>query len=428
MSTTSTDRLAEAYQAARPRGAALHAEACRYFAALGATHFARAAVPFRPYITRASGSRKWDADGHEYVDYVMGHGALVLGHNHPDVVAALQQQLTRGIHFGDNHELEVEWARRIQAMMPSAERVEFFACGQEANLMAIRLARIHTARRRILRLRFNYHGWADELAGPYAAGTVADAVTLIDPNDLALLERELRTREYAILLVEGGGAYLAGRVPIAVEYYQALPDLTRRSGTVLLLDEVVTCFREGSGGWQAAVGIRPDLTTVGKAVSGGLPAGGLLGRAELFQPLDPGNRPERLVVHGGTWNALPLTAAAGIAACRLYQDGAPQRLVRRRADTFKDAGNAVLARLGIRGRLQGRTVVHLILGDIESGPGGQPQANRRLDLHLLQRGISTLLGDAFVFSAAHTEADVEQTVNSLAQALQAMQEEGTLPP
>lgn len=427
MTTTSPDRLALEYQAARPRGAALHREASRYFAARGATHFARAAVPFRPYITHASGSRKWDADGHEYIDYVMGHGALMLGHNHPAVVAAVQQQLTRGVHFGDNHELEVEWARLIQTLMPSAERIEFFACGQEANLLGIRLARIHTARRRVLRLRFNYHGWADELAGPQAAGTVADEVTLIEPNDLALLERELLTRKYAVLLIEGGGAYLAGRVPIAVEYYQALPELTRQSGTVLLLDEVVTGFREGPGGWQAVVGIRPDLTSVGKAVSGGLPAGGLLGRAELFQPLDPGSRPERLVVHGGTWNALPLTAAAGIAACRLYQDGEPQRLARRRADSFSHAGNAVLGRLGVRGRLQGRTAVHLILGDSEGGPGSHAQANRRLDLHLLQRGISTLLGDAFIFSSAHTPDDVEQTVDALAQSLQAMLEEGTLP-
>jgi glutamate-1-semialdehyde 2,1-aminomutase len=417
MTAIATDRLLDAYLAARPRSAALHASALRSFAAKGATHFARAAVPFRPYIERAEGARKWDVDGHEYLDYVVGHGALILGHGHPSVVEAVQAQAGRGLHYGDNHPLEVEWAALIQEMMPSAERIEFFASGQEANLMAIRLARVHTGRRKVLRLKGNYHGWADELAGPDAPGSVAEQVTVIAPNDLGALERELATREYALLFVEGGGGFLSGRIPISPEFYRALPGLTGRYGTVLLLDEVVTGFREAPGGWQSVVGISPDLTTLGKAVSGGLPSGALVGRAELFAPLDPGAEPARQVHHGGTWNAVPVTCAAGIAACRLYRDGAPQRAARVRGDRLIAMVTGLLGELGVAGRCWGRSIVHLAL---EAGVA----AHRRLDLHLLHRGVASLRSEAFILSAAHTERDLELTVEALRASLVAMQEEG----
>lgn len=417
------DPLAESYVSARPKSAALHRAAMGRFAARGATHFARAAVTFRPYIERAEGARKWDVDGHEYLDYVVGHGALILGHSHPAVVDAVRDQAGRGVHFGDNHPLEVEWAGLIQEMMPSAERVEYFASGQEANLMAIRLSRVQTGRRKVLRFRGNYHGWADELTGPDAPGTVAEQVRIIEPNDLAALECELATREYALLFVEGGGGFLSGRIPMSPEFYRALPDLCRRYGTVLLLDEVVTGFREAPGGWQSVVGIRPDLTTLGKAVSGGLPSGALVGRAELFAPLDPGAEPARMVAHGGTWNAVPVTCAAGMAACRLYRDGAPQRAARARGDRLIALVNGVLGEVGVPGRCWGRSIVHLAF-DV---PGVDSKAvELRLDLHLLQRGVASIRGQAFILSAAHSEPNLELTAEALRASLVAMREEGTL--
>src|SRR5688572_26469332 len=127
------DRLTETYLNTHRKSAERNARARGLFPAHGATHFARVRAPFRPYIVEAKGSRKWDIDGNEYVDYVMGHGALVLGHSHPAIVEAITRQAAKGIHFGDNHGLEIEWAERIQGLMPSAERIEFFASGQEAN-------------------------------------------------------------------------------------------------------------------------------------------------------------------------------------------------------------------------------------------------------------------------------------------------------
>ena len=122
--------IVEEYVRSHPRSQELHERARRILPANGATHAARVLDPFRPYITHASGSRKWDVDGNEYIDYVLGHGALILGHGHPDVVAAVREQMAKGTHYGDNHELEVAWAELVQGMMPAMERVEFFSCGQ----------------------------------------------------------------------------------------------------------------------------------------------------------------------------------------------------------------------------------------------------------------------------------------------------------
>ena len=197
-----SDDLTRAYVEARPRSAALAGRARGFFAARGATHFSRVMAPFRPYIVRARGARKWDVDGHEYVDYVMGHGALILGHSHPAVIDAIAAQSRLGLHYGDSHLLELEWAGLIRALMPAAERIEFFASGQEANQMGIRLARVATGRKGLLKFTFNYHGWADELTGPGTAGALDDHVTTIAANDPDLLERELASGAYACVLME----------------------------------------------------------------------------------------------------------------------------------------------------------------------------------------------------------------------------------
>ena len=137
-------KIEEEYINARPRSKKLHDQALNLFPAKGATHASRVLDPFRPYITHAKGSRKWDVDGNEYIDYVIGHGGLILGHSHPAIVKAVQDQVAKGVHYGENHELEIKWAELIIQMMPIAERIEFCACGQEANMMGIRLSRIYT--------------------------------------------------------------------------------------------------------------------------------------------------------------------------------------------------------------------------------------------------------------------------------------------
>lgn len=435
------DSAIEAYRRHHPWSAELHARATALFPAQGATHFSRVHNPYRPYIVRAAGARKWDIDGHEYLDYVMGHGSLVLGHSHPAVVEAIQRQAALGLHYGDNHPLEVEWAERIRALMPTAERIEFCASGQEANQMGIRIARASTGRRQLLKFQHNYHGWADELAPKGAPGAIDDQVTVIPANDLGLVEQHLANRDVAVVLIEGGGGRTSGRAPTSVAFFQALPELCRRFGTVLLLDEVVTGFREAPGGWQSVVGMVPDLTTIGKAASGGLAAGALLGRADLLAALSPSAAADRRVVHGGTWNAVPISCAAGIAACDLYPDGTPQRTARARADRFRRDVNAMFRRIEAPARCYGRSIVQLYLGPVDQDPVDDTAApaataklmdpastprHQRLDLHLLERGIATMRGEALCFSAAHSEADVDRTVAAFESAVGALIEEGGL--
>lgn len=436
------EQLVEEYVRAHSGSQKLHDRAVNHFAAKGATHTGRIIDPFRPYITHAKGSRKWDVDGNEYIDYIMGHGALILGHSHPAIVEAVQKQMAKGVHFGESHELEVELAELIKEMMPMAERVAFFSCGQEANMMAIRLSRVFTGRRKVLRFEENFHGWADELIHEGSAGILADEVSIIPSNDLHRVEAELSTGEYAVLLTEGGGAFMNGRVPIDLDFVRALLDLTRKHNTLWVLDEVVTGFRDAPGGWQSVVGVTPDLTTLGKCLGGGLPIGAVVGRADIMEAFNPTIPLERRVVHSGTWNANPLVCSAGTAACRLYQDGEPQKRARERADYFRKEGNNVLKERGISGRLYSRTIVHLYLGPLEFEPSEDtlpptkdiekimnPETLpilSRLCLHLLQRGIAAFDRGFFVLSAAHTREDIDRTIQAFAGSLDAMIAEGTL--
>jgi glutamate-1-semialdehyde 2,1-aminomutase len=436
----SKDQLVETYREKHPASAGLHQRARDVFAGDGATAFVRMLDPYRPYITHAKGSKKWDVDGNEYIDYVMGHGALLLGHSHPAIVAAVQEQVAKGVHFGDNHLLEVELAERIKSLLPSAERVAFFSCGQEANLMAIRISRIFTGRRKILRFVENFHGWADEVAWPPTApGVVADAVTIV-PYDLDRVEEELATEQYAIVMTEGGGAHMSGQVPIDTDFVQALPDLVHKYGSVWHMDEVVTGFRDTVGGFQTLVGVKPDLTSLGKIIGGGLGIGALAGRADIMEPFSATAPDDARVRHSGTWNANPLTCAAGLAACEIYRTGEPQKRANELAAQFRQGANRALRQKGVEAWLYGRSVTHIYFGPIDFEPpdGASPPtrdvekivgmvpAKVRVGHHLLQRGVAILGGWLFVFSAAHDEEDVAKTLTAFSDSIDAMLVEGAL--
>jgi glutamate-1-semialdehyde 2,1-aminomutase len=435
-----TLNIVDEYIKTHPGSQKLHERAMRIFAANGATHTARTLDPFRPHVVRAQGTRKWDIDGNEYIDYVMGHGALILGHAHPAVVQAVQEQVAKGTHYGENHELEIEWAELIQRMMPAMEKIEFFPCGQEANMMAVRLSRLFTRRKKILRFVENFHGWGDELVVTDTPGVSNDYVTMIPGHDLKLLEKELATKEYAMVMVEGGGAHMAGQIPWDPDFIRHIPALTRHYGTVFLIDEVVTGFRDATGGWQSTIGVTPDLTSLGKTIGGGLGVGALGGRTEIMDMLKPTAPPQPFARHSGTWNANPLTAAAGVAACKLYLDGKPQRRANELGAYLRKKGNQALKDKGYAGRLYGRTIVHIYLGlpDYEPADDSLPPTSDvakliskadeklKLCLHLLQRGIATMGGKFFVLSGLHTEEELDQTVVALISSLDTMVEQGSL--
>jgi len=439
---TTKDNLIEEYKINHPGSAKLHEQAVSFFTANGSTHASRIIDPFRPYITHAKGSRKWDVDGNEYIDYVTGHGSLIFGHSHPVLVQAVQDQMAKGVHYGECHELELEWARLIQRLMPMAERVEYCACGQEANLMAIRLARAFTGRKKVLRFEENFHGWAGEVGAIGSPGVIAPEVKIIPMNDINKVEAELATKEYAIIFTEGGGAHAGGQIPWDTNFIRALPDLTKQYGTVWLMDEVVTGFREAPGGWQSLVGVTPDLSTLGKCVSGGIPVGVVVGRADILEAFNPKAPPERRIRHTGTWNANPLICASGIAACKMHLNGEPQRKAAEIGAYLRQKGNKILKKRKISGSLYGRTAIHFYFGPFDYEPSDETlpptldvkkhmnpammPIKSRLCLHLLHRGVATLGGRFFMMMSVHTKEDVDQTMEALDDALGAMIAEGTI--
>jgi glutamate-1-semialdehyde 2,1-aminomutase len=359
-------------------------------------------------VVRASGSRKWLVDGRELVDYTMGHGALLLGHAHPAVVDAVCAQAGRGTHYGAGHPLEVEWAERICSMVVSVDEVRFTASGTEAAMLALRVARAATARDVVVKLEEHFHGWSDALSVDLvdgvpqpAAGVAAvqlQTTRVIPSGDVAALRAALAPGDVAAVIFEGSGAHY-GRIPLPEGFASAIRRECDRSGTLLVIDEVVTGFRVAPGGMQALLGIRPDLSVFGKVMAGGLPGGAVGGRRELMELL------ASRIAHPGTFNANPLTASAGIATLRICADGRPQETAEATAVALEAGWRDVLHRRGVDGRVwRLSSIVHLELAD----PAGQAGLAGSLRDH----GVDLLHTSAFC-SAVHSEADVAATVDAL---------------
>ncbi|MCK6453354.1 MAG: aminotransferase class III-fold pyridoxal phosphate-dependent enzyme [Alphaproteobacteria bacterium] len=319
--------IVAAYRERTPKSSALAEEARRVLPS-GIAHDARYCEPYGVYIDRAQGARKWDVDGNEYVDYFGGHGALLLGHNHPAVVAAVQEALQRGTHFGANHRDEVRWAELVAKLIPSAERVRFTSSGTEATLMALRLARAFTGKRKLVRFMTHFHGWHDHMtAGHHShfdntptTGVIpgiTDQTILLPPGDEAALEAAFaQHQDIAAAILEPTGSGF-GLVPLRPSFLHLLRAETARTGAMLIFDEVVTGFRVSPGGAQRELGVTPDLTALAKILAGGLPGGAVAGRRDILDALDfhaAAAQGREKIAHPGTYNANPVSAAAGIAA------------------------------------------------------------------------------------------------------------------
>jgi glutamate-1-semialdehyde 2,1-aminomutase len=285
--------------------------------------------PYGIYVDHALGSRKWDLDGNEYRDFFGGHGALMLGHSHPRVTQAIKTAADHGIQYAANHPLEVQWAEAIRAHIPTAELVRFAGSGTEATLLAIRVARAFTQRSKIIRISGHYHGWHDFAVSGYndffdgspAPGVlpeIAQNTVLVPPNDVCALQEAIDTyrNDIAAILIEPLGMHF-GIVPTSDSFLVDASTLARSSEIPVILDEVITAFRVGTSGMQGLLGLRPDLTCLGKVAAGGMPGGVLCGSARLMSVLsrnaqfEGGSR--RKVLHQGTFTGNPLTASAAIA-------------------------------------------------------------------------------------------------------------------
>lgn len=452
---TTTRTIVEEYTCRRPRSAELHARAARVLPN-GVTHDKRWLRPYPAYITDAHGAYKRDVDGNQLIDFVMGHGALLLGHGHPAVTEAVARQLPLGSHLGGSHELEIEWAEAVTRLMPSVEKVRFTSSGTEATQMAIRLARAHTGRSKLLKLHGHFHGWHDAVtktqAPPYdrhSVPGVPKAVsdqTLSVPADVEAVEDALRRDpEIAALILEPSGAGYAA-VPLPEGFLAAARELTSRYGALLIFDEVVTGFRWAPGGAQERYGIHPDLTTLAKILAGGLSGGAVAGPNVVMDLLehteDAARDADRRVVHQGTFNANPLSAAAGVACLRVVADEAPGAIAQNLAVRLRIGINERLERLNVPGCAWGdSSICHLLLGDAVGNraagdllrPDLPPEilktkgSNRRLawllGLAMANEGVDLFAGSAIV-SAVHTKRDIDHTLDAFERCVHRLRAEG----
>jgi glutamate-1-semialdehyde 2,1-aminomutase len=448
--------LVEAY-VAKTAGSARLATRARSMFPSGITHDARYVEPHGIYVTHTQGSHKWDVDGNEYVDYPGGHGALLHGHGHPEIVQAVQEQIGKGVHYGASSELELEWAAYIQKLVPGAERIRFTNSGTESTQLALRLARAATGRAKIMRLMGHFHGWHDHAAsgflgqfdGSAARGVpeaVAREVVLVPPGDAEAAARRLDDDIAAVILEPTGSIW--GQVPVSPDYVRRLRELTSANGTLLIFDEVISGFRCAPGGAQQALGVTADIVSLGKIIAGGLTGAAVTGRADIFAAMDfrqAAAAGVEKVFHMGTFNAAPVTCAAGIACLRLVDStDACQRAINY-GDGLIDALNQMFAEEGVvwvaYGTFGG---FHVFLNPegidtnrlkIESGqydrtvmkapvPAAIPL---KLRIGMLLNGVDIQGWPGAPVSAAHTDADRDQTVHAFRQTIHALRQEGDLP-
>lgn len=453
---TGSEELMRQFAERRPRSLALFDRAKRVLAgAVG--HDLRYSLPTPLYIQRGEGGRKWDIDGNEYVDFLMGNGALLLGHADPEVVQAIAQAASSGTHFGNDHPLHIEWAELVQQLVPCAERVRFTNSGTESTHLALRVARAFTGKPRIARLAGHFHGWHDDVVHGFQPPFDADGSLGVPPhvrqglltlpdNDLNQLDDALKTHaDIAGLILEPSGASW-GRVPIDPGYLRGLREVTRSHGVLLIFDEVVTGFRFSAGGAQQLYGVTPDLCCLAKILAGGMPGGALAGRADVMSVFDLTGDAHHdrfgRVVHFGTFNASPTSAAAGIVVLKHVANGSAIQQANAAAQNLRSAWDHVLERHGIAGYVYGPASTYHVYFDTDADR--VRQAKSRRDLHTTdaarlkgmpgnliahyQRrmrflGVDNMSSTGGVTCAAHTTADIQHATAAFEQTVITLRDE-----
>jgi glutamate-1-semialdehyde 2,1-aminomutase len=452
----SNSPIIAAYSARTPGSAERHRRALDLLPS-GLAHDTRYFKPHPLYIESAAGARKRCVDGHDYVDYMGGHGALLLGHGHPAVVEAIQRQAACGTHFGSCHDLEVQWAELIRRLVPSAERLRFTASGTEATLLALRLARAHTGRSKVVRFATHFHGWHDQMAAAYMnhfdgtppigipPGVAGDVLPVRSDRPDALRRLLAERDDVAAIILEPTGASW-GRVPLDPALLAEVRRLTAARGIVLIFDEVISGFRVSPGGAQAHFGILPDLTTLAKIGAGGLPGGIVAGRKTLIDFLDfeaSAAAGREKILHFGTFNANPLSAAAAVATLDIIATTDACERANAFGAALRQALNTVLEDEGVAWSAYGTfSGFHLFTNpnrrpiapsafdpleaDIFELKTNADGAVHKLRLSMLNDGVDINGWPGGLISAAHGPSELDQTVTAFRAALRALKEEGEL--
>jgi glutamate-1-semialdehyde 2,1-aminomutase len=367
--------------------------------------------PFPVTIARGEGCYVWDLDGNRYADFVAEYTAGLYGHSEPAIVEAVKEALSDGIVLGAPNRYEAELARILVERFPALELVRFTNSGTEANLMAVSVARVFTGRSKVLVMKGGYHGGVFIFSGNGSPLNVPFPFLLADYNDVEGTRAMIRANaaDLACVILEpmlGGG----GCIPASVEFLRMLREETRQAGSLLVFDEVMTS-RLSPSGLHGALGIVPDLVTLGKYLGGGLSFGAFGGAARIMERFDPA-RPDALA-HAGTFNNNVLTMAAGMAG--LTKVLTPERSLAFNAggDALRERMNAAIAKRGLRVHVSGRGSmmnVHFVRGPVNSPADSAASSKdwlKLLQLEMLARGYYMTFRGMFVLSLPHGKAELD---------------------
>ena len=415
----------------------LYEEARRYLAGGVSTGVRKPMRPFPLFFERGEGAYLIDVDGNRYIDFTLGWGPLIHGHCHPQIVREVESVIRKGFTFGAQHRLEVEVSRRLTQLIPCADLVCFSNTGTEAVMVAIRLARAFTGRSKIIKFEGHYHGWSDgvyvsytpsrEQAGPMnspnrvpatagiSKGALSD--TLVVPwNDLESLDRILHANkdEVAAIIMEPY-AFNTGVVFPKPGYLEGVRQLADKYGVVLIFDEVITGFRVGLHSAQGRLGVLPDLSVFGKAVSGGFPLSVIAGRRAIMELVESGK-----VSHAGTFNGNPVVTAAARASLELLaaNNGEAYKrlesLGQRLADGLRQAGKQANVPVLVN-QIGSVAYMHITPLGCTVNYRDTYECDRERYLTFTERlalsGVFTTWRGLWYLSTVHTEADVDQAIN-----------------
>jgi glutamate-1-semialdehyde 2,1-aminomutase len=405
----------------------------------GISHNIHYFPPYPFFVKKTKGSKIWDVDGNEYIDFWMGNYTHILGYRPPVVIHAIEKQLKEGIHWGLVYKKQIEWAELVKELVPSAEMVRFCCSGTEATMYAVRLARGFTGKNIILKAAGGWHGANGDLSlgikMPYereeSLGLLLELqkyTKVIPFNDLSgSLEIIQQNKD------DLGGIILepvigeGGFTPATKEYLRMLRSETEQLGALLIFDEIISGFRVALGGAQERFYITPDLTTLGKIVGGGLPVGALVGKREILERTSPEkkrNKWERILIGGGTFSAHPLTAVAGLAMLRYLKDYRKKiyPLLESKGDKARRGIQEAFDQEGVNAVVTGIGSLLQTHFPYEKGVAlNSPQAIHRFTdlekreiefrVRMLIKGIDVMHGGGCL-SIAHSNEDIEKIVKA----------------
>lgn len=402
--------------------------------------------PYPIFMKKAKGSKIYDVDDNEYVDYCLCLGPLILGHGHPAVVEAIQKQLSENgtTMYGTPHELEIKMAYEIRRLVPCAEMLRFVNSGLEATLHAIRVARAYTKRVKIAKFEGHYHGAHDyaavsvspplDLAGPSnspisvsnSAGLpnfILENTIVLPFNDSATVEKviEKNKNELAAVIVE---PVARGFLPPNRDFLKGLRTVTEENNIVLIFDEIMTGFRLGLGGAQEYFGVTPDMVALGKIVGGGLPIGIFAGKSEMMELTSPigAKLPFDRVFHSGTFNGCPTVLAAGLATIEVLKNPGTYDHINWVADEVKRCMRDAFEDNKINGQVIGLASMFQCLftskrvKDYRDIARADSKKRMNFDLELVNNGVYVRPGRTYYTSLAHTKSDLKKTVEAVEKA------------